>query len=74
MELAMKGICLEYATDHIWTMEDKPGYIGLRLDCGDSGVIYLTKDQAASVIAALAGHLCADNVAFKFEIKPKVAA
>jgi hypothetical protein len=35
-----------FATDHIWIMEDIDGYIGIRLDCGDSGTVYLTKAQA----------------------------
>lgn len=67
----MAGIDLEFSTDHIWTMEDRPGFVGLRLDCGDSGVIYFTKDQAASVVACLAPYLCSDNAAFKMEIRPK---
>lgn len=53
----MAGIDLEYATDHIWTMEDREGFIGLRLDSGDSGVIYFTKEQAASVIKNFKLHL-----------------
>lgn len=36
------------ATDHIWLMEDGPAThpIGVRLDCGDSGTIYMSKEQA----------------------------
>lgn len=34
------------STDHIWAMEDKEGFIGIRFDCGDSGTIYLTRKQA----------------------------
>jgi hypothetical protein len=45
-----RGIDLEFATDHIWTMQDREGFIGLRVDCGDSGVIYFTPDQARQVI------------------------
>lgn len=45
----LKGFRLEFATDHIWTMEDKPGFVGLRIDCGDSGVVYFTKSQARDV-------------------------
>lgn len=45
------------ATDHIWTMEDIDGYIGLRMDCGDSGTVYLTKQQAKQVIENLEAHL-----------------
>jgi hypothetical protein len=67
----MKGIDLEFATDHIWTMEDRPGFIGLRLDCGDAGVIYFTKEQAMSVIAAFASHLLPESAVVKYEIKPK---
>ena len=37
----------------IWAMEDRPGFIGLRLDCGDGGTVYLTKEQAREVIAEL---------------------
>jgi hypothetical protein len=64
----MLGICLEYATDHIWTMEDKEGFIGLRLDCGDSGVIYFTPSQAADVVAAFSAHLVTDKI-MKIEFK-----
>jgi hypothetical protein len=41
------------ATDHIWAMEDVPGYIGLRMDCGDSGAVYMTPKQAEEVIETL---------------------
>lgn len=34
------------ATDNIWTMGDARGKLGIRFDCGDSGVIYVTRDQA----------------------------
>ena len=37
----------------IWAMQDRPGLIGLRLDCGDGGTVYLTKEQAREVIAEL---------------------
>lgn len=53
IEPSAGGINLEYATDHIWTMEDKPGFIGLRVDCGDAGTIYFTPDQAEQTIDAL---------------------
>lgn len=35
-------------TDQIWLMADGPTThpIGIRLDCGDSGVVYVSKDQA----------------------------
>jgi hypothetical protein len=43
-ELHLSGL----STDHIWLMEDGPENhpIGVRLDCGDSGVVYLSKTQA----------------------------
>jgi len=36
------------ATDHIWLMEDGPDThpIGVRLDCGDSGTVYMSREQA----------------------------
>ena len=34
------------ATDHIWLMEDVEGYIGIRMDSGDSGTVYLRPLQA----------------------------
>ena len=39
------------ATDHIWLMEDGPTshLIGVRLDSGDSGTVYLSKNQAADL-------------------------
>lgn len=42
--LHLQGKC----TDHIWLMEDgeAPHTIGLRMDCGDSGTVYLTTEQA----------------------------
>ena len=52
-ELSLQG----KSTDHIWTMEDVEGYIGLRLDSGDSGTVYLTKSQAQQVIDNLRTHL-----------------
>ena len=44
-ELHLSGKC----TDHIWLMRDgeEPYVIGLRMDCGDSGTVYLTREQAA---------------------------
>ncbi len=48
------GVALEFATDNIWAMADRPGHIGLRFDSGDAGVIYLTEEQARTAIAALA--------------------
>lgn len=54
-ELSIQG----QATDHIWTMEDGPEShpIGLRLDCGDSGVVYLSNDQAEKVVDSLGVHV-----------------
>ena len=36
------------AGDPIWVMCDgqEPHVIGIRLDCGDSGVVYLSREQA----------------------------
>jgi len=65
----MPGINLEYSTDHIWTMEDREGFIGLRLDCGDAGVIYFTKEQASEVVAAFSMHLAYNKIS-KIEYKP----
>jgi hypothetical protein len=63
----MPGINLEYATDHIWTMEDKEGFIGLRVDCGDSGVVYFTPSQALDVVAAFSAHLNAKIMKVEFK-------
>jgi len=41
------------ATDHIWLMEDRPGLIGIRMDCGDSGVVYVTPSQAKDLATQL---------------------
>lgn len=41
------------ATDHIWCMEDKPGFIGIRMDSGDSGTVYLTHAQARDLAEQL---------------------
>lgn len=41
------------ATDNIWLMEDVEGYIGVRLDSGDAGTVYLTTEQARSLAAQL---------------------
>lgn len=53
----MAGIDRDYATDHIWTMEDREGFVGLRIDCGDSGTIYFTPFQMEEVIKAFNFHL-----------------
>ena len=41
------------ATDQIWAMMSSDGLIGLRLDSGDAGVVYMTKQQAQQVIGTL---------------------
>lgn len=41
------------ATDHIWCMEDVEGYIGVRMDCGDSGTVYLSHAQAEELVHQL---------------------
>jgi len=43
--------------DPIWAMTSPEGMIGLRLDCGDGGVINFTKEQAREVIDALSSQL-----------------
>ena len=40
------------ATDNIWAMAHGDG-IGLRFDSGESGFVYLTKEQAQATIATL---------------------
>ena len=51
MNLRLQGKC----TNHIWLMEDgePPHTIGLRMDCGDSGVVYLTELQARDLAGQL---------------------
>jgi hypothetical protein len=41
------------ATDTIWAMASPDGTIGLCLDSGEAGTIYLTQEQARAVVAAL---------------------
>lgn len=42
------------ATDNIWGMVHEPEHrIGLRVDCGDAGTLFLTKSQAHDVIDTL---------------------
>jgi len=43
------------ATDHIWLMETGPEShpIGVRLDCGASGVVYLSRSQAKDLAEQL---------------------
>jgi hypothetical protein len=45
------------STDHIWLMEDVEGYIGIRMDCGDSGTVYVTKAQAKDLAEQLLSFL-----------------
>lgn len=50
------GLVLEgEATDNIWIMEDGPEShpIGVRLDSGDSGVVYLSRAQAQKLAREL---------------------
>jgi len=42
------------STDHIWLMEDVEGYIGIRMDSGDRGTVYLTHAQATDLLKQLA--------------------
>jgi hypothetical protein len=43
------------ASDHIWIMADgdDPHVIGIRMDCGDSGTVYVTREQAVDLAAQL---------------------
>jgi len=43
------------ASDHIWMMEDgeAPHIIGIRVDCGDSGTLYVTYEQALDLAKQL---------------------
>lgn len=49
--LHLQGNC----TDHIWLMLDgeEPNVIGLRMDCGDSGTVYLSRSQAVFLVEEL---------------------
>ncbi len=47
--LALSG----HATDHIWAMDGEGDEIALRMDCGDSGFVTLSKHQAEEVISTL---------------------
>jgi hypothetical protein len=44
-----------YATDQVWAMQDGPEThpIGLRLDSGDAGVVYMSVSQAKEIIKTL---------------------
>ena len=48
-----------HATDHIWLMEDGPEShpIGIRMDCGDSGTVYVSREQAAELSSQLTAFL-----------------
>jgi hypothetical protein len=51
-----KKLCLHgNATDHIWIMVDgdEPNVIGVRMDCGDSGTVYMSRDQAKDLVEQL---------------------
>ena len=50
-KLALSGL----ATNHIWLMEDGPDThpIGVRLDCGDSGTVYMSRSQAKDLAEQL---------------------
>ncbi len=53
---AKEGLWLNgKATDHIWCMADgdEPNVIGVRMDCGDSGTVYMTRDQAKDLAEQL---------------------
>jgi hypothetical protein len=47
------------ASGCIWTMEDGPEShpIGIRLDCGKSGTVYLSREQAAELAEQLQSYL-----------------
>jgi len=47
------------STDLIWLMMDgeEPHCIGIRMDCGDSGTVYVTRQQAEDLIGQLRGML-----------------
>lgn len=47
IELKIQGV----AVSPIWVMEDgeAPATIGIRLDCGDAGVVYMTSEQASDL-------------------------
>lgn len=53
------------STDHIWLMEDgkEPHVIGVRMDCGDSGAVYLTREQAKDLSAQLSEFINVEPVA-----------
>jgi hypothetical protein len=53
----MKELSLDgKSTNHIWIMEDGPEThpVGIRLDCGDAGTVYMSYDQCME----LANQLC----------------
>ena len=41
------------ATDRVWAMRSPQGTIGLCLDDGEAGTVFLTADQARAVIDTL---------------------
>ena len=50
-KLILQGRC----SDPIWVQVDgeEPFSIGIRMDCGDAGVVYLTRDQAYELLKQL---------------------
>jgi hypothetical protein len=52
-ELRIEG----HAGNPIWSMTEANGEIGLRLDCGDAGVVWMTPEQARETIEALKAEL-----------------
>lgn len=59
-DLKLSGNC----TDDIWAMLDgsEPHVIGLRMDCGDSGVVYLSRAQAQQLMNELEWALMSDEL------------
>lgn len=53
------------STDHIWLMEDGPDShpIGVRMDRGDSGVVYLSYSQAKDLSEQLSSFTNAKELA-----------
>lgn len=44
---------LDHEPDQFWTHGDLPGKIGLRFDCGDAGVVLLSRKQTQELIDVL---------------------
>jgi hypothetical protein len=58
-----------HATDHIWAMQHDDDLYGLRVDCGDSGTLFMTKAQAQEIIATLQGIISEEGI-----VRPEFAA